>query len=519
MKRIIGLSLVVVMLLTVLFAFSSCKNEKAKVEVYKEYELTSEEYAFAVAKENAELIDKANELISDLKKSGELNEIITSFFDGKAKFVYENPVSSVPTGAEREKYLVVATNAYFPPFEYYQGDKLTGVDMKIASLLAEKLGKTLYISDMDFNAIVESVKMGAADIGMAGMTVNAVRLESVNFTESYYESAQVLVVRQDDKSFADCKSAEDIVAKFKKEDKNFKIGTQTATTGHMFVAGNEDFGYEGFSNLTCRDYQTGALAILDLANYRVDAVVLDKQPALMIAESSNSMTVWDVFYSQLVEYEGYKTILTGLKNTAIISVLGLLIGMVLGCLLATAKIIPKSSVLRKILSGASDVYIAIFRGTPMVVQLLLIHFVLFPLIGIEMPVLLEAVLAFGLNSGAYVSEIMRGGILSVDLGQTEAGRALGLNYRQTMMRIVLPQAVKNVVPTLGNEFIALLKETSVVSFITVVDLTKAFQNIANSTYEYIVPYIALALIYLVLVLAVTGIVKLVERRMRASDRR
>ena len=114
---------------------------------------------------------------------------------------------------------------------------------------------------------------------------------------------------------------------------------------------------------------------------------------------------------------------------------------------------------------------------------------------------------------------MRGGILSVDLGQTEAGRALGLNYRQTMMRIVLPQAVKNVVPTLGNEFIALLKETSVVSFITVVDVTKAFQNIANSTYEYIIPYIALALIYLVLVLAVTGIVKLVERRMRASDRR
>ena len=228
---------------------------------------------------------------------------------------------------------------------------------------------------------------------------------------------------------------------------------------------------------------------------------------------------WEVFVKQMITLEGYKKVLEGLGNTALIAIFGLLIGMVIGCLLATCKILPKSSPIVKILSGISDVYVAIFRGTPMVVQLLLIHFVLFPLIGIQMPTILEAILAFGFNSGAYVSEIMRGGILSVDIGQTEAGRALGLNYGQTMMRIVLPQAIKNVVPTLGNEFIALLKETSVVSFITVVDLTKSFQNIANSTYEYIIPYIVLALIYLVLVLAVTGVIKLIERRLRAGDRR
>ena len=228
---------------------------------------------------------------------------------------------------------------------------------------------------------------------------------------------------------------------------------------------------------------------------------------------------WDVFVKQMIDYEGYKKVLEGLGNTALIAIFGLLIGMVIGCLLATCKILPKSSPMIKTLSGFSDVYVAIFRGTPMVVQLLLIHFVLFPLIGVQIPTILEAILAFGFNSGAYVSEIMRGGILSVDIGQTEAGRALGLNYGQTMMRIVLPQAIKNVVPTLGNEFIALLKETSVVSFITVVDLTKSFQNIANSTYEYIIPYIVLALIYLVLVLAVTGVIKLIERRLRAGDRR
>ena len=231
------------------------------------------------------------------------------------------------------------------------------------------------------------------------------------------------------------------------------------------------------------------------------------------------MSAWDIFYRQLIELEGYKNVLIGLKNTAIIAVFGLLIGLIIGCLLATCQIIPKTNWLIKTLSRLADVYIAVFRGTPMVVQLLLIHFVIFPAMGIRISPVAEASIAFGLNSGAYVSEIMRGGILSIDAGQTEAGRALGLNYSQTMIKIVLPQAIKNVIPTLGNEFIALLKETSVVSFIAVVDLTKAFQNIANSTYEYIIPYIVLAVVYFALVFIVTQIVKAIERRLRASDKR
>lgn len=231
------------------------------------------------------------------------------------------------------------------------------------------------------------------------------------------------------------------------------------------------------------------------------------------------MSAWQTFYIQLIELKGYLKVLEGLKNTALIAVFGLLIGMLLGCILATSKIVPKTNKAIKFFSGATSTYVAIFRGTPMVVQLLLIHFVLLPAFGVHIPLILEAILAFGLNSGAYVSEIMRGGILSVDIGQTEAGRALGLTYGKTMLKIVLPQAIKNVVPTLGNEFIALLKETSVVSFITIVDITKSFQNIANSTYEYIVPYIVLALVYLVIVLVVTGMIKLIERRLRASDKR
>jgi polar amino acid transport system permease protein len=231
------------------------------------------------------------------------------------------------------------------------------------------------------------------------------------------------------------------------------------------------------------------------------------------------MNAIEIFYRQLVEYQGYKIVLTGLKNTALIAVFGLLIGLLLGCILATGKILPKTNRFVKFISCVVDVYVAIFRGTPMVVQLLLIHFVFLPARVIPISPIMKAIIAFGLNSAAYVSEIIRGGILSVDIGQTEAGRALGLNYGKTMIKIVLPQAIKNVIPTLGNEFIALLKETSVVSFIAVTDITKSFQNIAQSTYEYMVPYIVLALVYLVLVLAVTGLIKFVERRLRASDKR
>lgn len=289
MKKIITIVIALTMMLGCLSALASCTVASAKsdVKVYTEYELTAEKYAFAIAKENAELMTAANELLTSLKDSGELDNIINSFFDGSAEFVYENTVSSVPTGAERDNYLVVATNAYFPPFEYYEGNKLTGVDMKIAALLAEKLEKTLFIYDMEFDSVVVSVKNGTADIGMAGMTVNEERKKSVDFTTEYYESAQVLIVREDDEVFANCKSADDIIAKLSEQTSKFKVGTQNGTTGYMFSAGDEGFGYDGFKNLDTKGYTTGALAVLDLSNGQIDAVILDKQPAIMIANSIN----------------------------------------------------------------------------------------------------------------------------------------------------------------------------------------------------------------------------------------
>lgn len=224
------------------------------------------------------------------------------------------------------------------------------------------------------------------------------------------------------------------------------------------------------------------------------------------------------FFEILIEYDGYKKVLEGLSNTAIIAVIGLMIGIVIGTLIATVRIVPKYHRVLKVLNGVCSVYVGFFRGTPIVVQLLLAYYVLLPVIGWRLPALYVAVAVFGMNSGAYISEIMRGGILSVDSGQTEGGRAMGLSFSATMLRIVIPQAVKNILPTLGNEFIALIKETSVVSFISVVDLYVAFNNIGSNRYEFIVPYLAMALIYIVIVLLISLLIKIMERSLRKGDK-
>ena len=225
------------------------------------------------------------------------------------------------------------------------------------------------------------------------------------------------------------------------------------------------------------------------------------------------------FIEYFITYRGYVRVLTGLKNTVIIAVVGLLIGIVIGTLIATVRVVPKYKRLPRILDKFCNFYVALFRGTPIVVQLLVFYYVFFPLIGVQITSVNVSILVFGLNSGAYVSEIMRSGIQSVDPGQMEAGRALGLSFARTMWEIVIPQAVKNILPTLGNEFIALIKETSVISFVGAADLYAAFNYIGSNSYEFMVPFLAMALIYIVLVLFITLMIRLMERRLAVSDRR
>ncbi len=226
-----------------------------------------------------------------------------------------------------------------------------------------------------------------------------------------------------------------------------------------------------------------------------------------------------VFLEVFIEQNGYVKVLEGLQNTIVIAVLGLIIGIVIGTVIAAVRVIPKYKTLPKVLNSICGFYVGFFRGTPIVVQLLLFYYVMLPLMGIRITGVNVSILVFGLNSGAYISEIMRGGILSVDAGQMEAGRAVGLGYWTTMLRIVIPQAVKNILPTLGNEFIALIKETSVVSFVGAADLYVAFNYIGSNKYEFMVPYLVMAIIYIVLVLIISAGIKIMERSLRKSDRR
>lgn len=225
------------------------------------------------------------------------------------------------------------------------------------------------------------------------------------------------------------------------------------------------------------------------------------------------------FIEIFIQQNGYVKVLEGLKNTLLIAILGLVIGILIGTLIATVRVIPKYKRLPRVLNGICSFYVGLFRGTPIVVQLLIFYYVLLPLMGIKISGVQVSMLVFGLNSGAYISEIMRSGIMSVDQGQMEAGRAVGLSFGTTMIKIVIPQAVKNILPTLGNEFIALVKETSVVSFVGAADLYVAFRYIGSNSYEFMVPYIVMALIYIVLVLLISFGIKLMERSLAKSDRR
>ncbi len=227
----------------------------------------------------------------------------------------------------------------------------------------------------------------------------------------------------------------------------------------------------------------------------------------------------DKFIEIFLEQNGYVKIIEGLQNTLLIAVSGLIIGILIGTLIATVRVLPKYKRLPRILNGICSFYVALFRGTPMVVQLLVFYYVMLPLLGVHMTGVQVAMAVFGLNSGAYISEIMRSGIQSVDAGQMEAGRAVGLSFGVSMVKIVIPQAVKNILPTLGNEFISLIKETSVVSFVGAADLYVAFNYIGSNSYEFMVPYLVMAMIYIILVLVVSMLVKLLERSLKKSDRR
>jgi His/Glu/Gln/Arg/opine family amino acid ABC transporter permease subunit len=217
-------------------------------------------------------------------------------------------------------------------------------------------------------------------------------------------------------------------------------------------------------------------------------------------------------YSTFVLEGRWRWFVSGLGYTLLISLFAVLLGLVIGIIMALGKLSKN-----KVIHTIAGVYVDIIRGTPTMVQLLIIYFIIFANVNIAKWIV--GVIAFGINSGAYIAEIVRGGILSVNIGQTEAGRSLGMTHRQTMVHIIMPQAMKNILPALGNEFVVLIKETAVIGMIANIDLVGAARKVQSLTYDYFVPLISIAVIYYVVIKIISTFLNRLEAKMRKSDKR
>lgn len=279
--RLIAVVLVAVFALAALAACADKNDVTAKVI---EIELTDEDYAFGVDKDQPELLEQVNDFIKEIMDNGTFEEICNKYFgDGTP-----SPVQSATLDTSKDQ-LVVATNAAFEPFEYKDGDSYLGIDMEIAYLLAQKLGKELVIQHMDFDAVCLSVGQHTCDIAMAGLTINETRKQYVTFSDPYYKASQKIIVRSDDDRFDGCKTIEDVENILKSLDKETTIGVQSGTTGQKYVKGDADWGFDGFP-VECKEYKNGSLAVQDMINGNIDYVIIDSEPAKFITESINAMS-------------------------------------------------------------------------------------------------------------------------------------------------------------------------------------------------------------------------------------
>lgn len=294
MKKLVAMCLTVIMAMAMMCgcestnsteegaASGSSASAKQAVKVI-DVNLTEEEYAFGVDKDQPELLTSVNNFIKEIKDNGEFDKICDKYFGGGEP----TAVKSAELDNSKDQ-LVVATNASFEPFEYMKGDSYYGIDMEIASLLAKKLGKELVIQNMDFDAVCLSVGQHKSDVAMAGLTIKEDRKKYVDFSDSYYNAAQRLIVKGDNTEFDSCKAAAD-VEKILKEKSSMKIGVQNGTTGQFYCEGDKDWGFEGYKNATTTGYKNGSLAVQDLLNGNIDYVVIDSAPANCITTAINKL--------------------------------------------------------------------------------------------------------------------------------------------------------------------------------------------------------------------------------------
>ena len=281
MKKLLVCFVCVLALLCVV----SCNDTQEDVVKLIDIKLTDEEYAFAVKKGNTELLNDFNDFLAEIEENGKFAEIVAKYFENKGtKKGVEIAIDSV---ANTDENFVVATNCPFEPFEYIGDDgKAYGIDLEIAALYAESKGLALVVKNIAFDAILNDVNAGYSDMGMAGMTVNEDRLVSNDFTTAYYQASQKIIVAADNTDFDNCKTAEDVENVIKALSGK-KIGYQTGTTGNWYVAGDADWEFDGFANVEAKGYSTAQLAIQDLVNGQIYAVVVDEAPGAAMVKAFN----------------------------------------------------------------------------------------------------------------------------------------------------------------------------------------------------------------------------------------
>lgn len=450
---------------------------------------------------------------------------------------------------DNKEKLILVTEAGFAPYEYYSNGKIVGVDIEISQKIADYLNKELVVKDVAFDSIINEVKTAKSDLGAAGISYTKERAEEVDFTINYAESKQVIIVKKN----STITSPKDLKG---------SVAVQLGTTGDSYLT-------EKYKDIQIIREKKFLAAIQDLKDNKVDAVVMDELPAKqlinddmkilseslvvdnygMVVRKGNDKllnacndvikrmkdsgeiddiilrnlglkekedlkpnnTIANKFYNSVI-YEGrYKYIIEGLFNTLIIALGAVILGLVFGILLAIIRNYHDNTGRLKILNLLAKFYITIIRGTPSILQLMMIYYVVFK--SVKINIVIVGILAFGINSAAYIAEIIRAGLNSVDKGQKEAGYALGLSYNKVVHYIIFPQAFKNILPALGNEFITLIKETSIGAYIGIVELTKASDIIASRTYDYFFPLIIIALIYLFITYILSKLVSTMERRL------
>ncbi|MBQ2281168.1 MAG: ABC transporter substrate-binding protein/permease [Kiritimatiellae bacterium] len=461
------------------------------------------------------------------------------------------------------KVIRMVTEATFPPYEYRENGRIVGIDPDIVREIAQRNGYELVIEDMQFGSLLAAVQTAKADVAAAGITVTEDRKKAVAFTDTYIEAGLVVVVPKD----SPIKTIEDLADK--------RIGVQLGTTGDTHVTENKIGRPERYdsSALVCAAIKSGSLdaGVIDIAPAKEfvkrnkDLVIIDtpltfeeyafainqnrqdlldmfnktladmKEEGLIKHIAKNHMGkvssapvveqvaeesgFWEDFKDDLktnfVDDHRYRYLLDGFFTTIQVSAGAVVLGILIGFLVAVIRSAADQTGKLKLANAICKLYLTVIRGTPVVVQLLIIYFVIFG--SVDISKVLIAVIAFGLNSGAYVAEIIRSGIMSIDKGQLEAGRSLGLSYPKTMVLIILPQAFKNVLPALGNEFIVLLKETSISGYIALEDLTKGGDIIRGQTYNAFVPLMAVAIIYLIVVVFLSKMLALLEKRLKRNE--